>query len=92
VRRSVTITDFLLRRIEEEEIRAEYVRQFGDTSGIFGPERILAECEAKRAVIGWWTNGAIGYAVSEDGEMTNPLLPLAAVYASHPDYQQEWAL
>ena len=55
------------------------------------PTRVLAECAAKRAVIGWWTNGVIGY-VEVGGALTNPLLPLAAVYKDHPDYRQEWAI
>lgn len=56
------------------------------------PARVLAECTAKLEIIRWWTDGLIGYAVAEDGEMTNPLLPLAAVYKDHPDYQEEWVL
>jgi hypothetical protein len=56
----------------------------------WSPTRVLAECAAKRSVIDWWINGVIGY-VEVDGEMTNPLLPLAAVYADHPDYRREWA-
>ena len=55
------------------------------------PARVLSECAAKRAIIDWWLNGVIGY-VEVDGEPTNPLLPLAAIYKDHPDYQQEWAL
>lgn len=55
------------------------------------PTRVLAECKAKREIIRWWVDGLIGY-VRVDDELTNPLLPLAAVYADHPDYQQEWAL
>ena len=53
------------------------------------PSRVLAECAAKREIIRWWVDGLIGY-VRVDDELTNPLLPLAAVYKDHPDYQQEW--
>jgi len=87
----MNITDFLLRRIEEDEIRAVYVSQFGDTRGLFRPERILDECEAKRAVLDWWFKGLIG-CVEVDGELTNPLLQIAAVYKDHPDYKEEWAV
>lgn len=54
------------------------------------PARVLAECEAKREVIRWWVDGLIGY-VRVDDELTNPLLPIAAVYKDHPDYRQEWS-
>ena len=93
----MSITEFLEARIAEDEAQAEYVQSYGDcmtpTGGyaLFTPHRVLAECAAKRAIIGWWTNGVIGE-VEVDGELTNPLLPLAAVYADHRDYQQEWAL
>lgn len=55
------------------------------------PARVLAECAAKREIIRWWVDGLIGY-VRVDDELSNPLLPLAAVYKDHPDYQAEWAL
>jgi len=98
----MTITEFLEARIAEDEAAAradsdEMARssvsiQFDcDTQVRFNPARVLAECEAKRAVIGWWIEGLIGY-VRVDDELTCPLLPLAAVYKDHPDYQQEWAL
>jgi len=98
----MNITEFLEARIAEDESAAradsdEMVRssvsiQFDcDTQVRFNPARVLAECEAKRAVIGWWTQGLIGY-VRVNDELTNPLLPLAAVYKDHPDYQKEWAL
>ena len=95
----MNIVEFLEARIAEDEARAgsgwerlwdsrwerdNYGRSF------LTPSAVLAECKAKRAVIGWWTEGLIGY-VRVDGELTNPLLPLAAVYKDHPDYQQEWA-
>lgn len=80
----MTITEFLEARIAEDEIAAYDI--MGEREG----DRMLAECAAKRAIIGWWTNGVIGE-VEIDGELTNPLLPLAAIYADHEDYQQEWA-
>ena len=80
----MNVTEFLEARIEEDE------RAAWDLMGEREGDRTLAECKAKRAVIGWWTEGLIGY-VRVDGELTNPLLPLAAVYKDHPDYQQEWA-
>ena len=48
------------------------------------PARVLAECAAKRAII----------ALDEyaEGSYWDTLATLAAVYASHPDYRQEWAI
>jgi hypothetical protein len=87
----MTITEFLEARIAEDEARARYPYLASSPDPLFSPARILAECAAKREVMRWWTDGLIGYAVAEDGEMTNPLLPLAAVYKDHPDYSPEWA-
>jgi len=96
----MNIGEFLEARIAEDERQASSgwsdlrdTRWERDNYGrnFLTPSAVLAECKAKRAVIGWWTEGLIGY-VRVDGELTNPLLPLAAVYKDHPDYQQEWAL
>jgi hypothetical protein len=86
----MNITEFLEARIAEDEERAKYVTEYGDTGGIFPPARLLAECAVKREIIDWWINGIVGYVRIDDGELTNPLLPLAAVYKDHPDYQEEW--
>ena len=56
---TMTLTEFLLARIAEDEAGAqqwfESVRAHGgiidDTYGHFGPSRVLAECEAKRAIV-----------------------------------------
>ena len=98
----MTITEFLEARIAEDEAAARQEDEdYAHTTLLptydsdhqlkWNTERVLAECTAKRAVIGWWTDGLIGY-VRVDDELTNPLLPLAAVYKDHPDYKQEWAL
>ena len=73
-----------------------------------GPERVLAECAVKRTLVedaatyvdefeneSWRTEDGdcagrvAGRARSWQDET---LRTLAAVYADHPDYQQEWAL
>lgn len=87
---------------------------------LVGPERVLAECRAKRAIVEAtprrWSIDASecceinsfggGYWVDRAGERhdlaTDPLpgeeiispvlAALAAVWADHPDYRQEWAL
>ena len=61
------------------------------------PYRVLAECAAKRKIIEQWvdpdsislTMGDVdaGHTMGIDSAVR----ALAAVYADHPDYQQEWA-
>lgn len=98
----MNITDFLLARISEDEADARVDAVEMDRSSVsvqfdcatqarFTPARVLAECAVKREIISWWVDGLIGYVRVNDGELTNPLLPLAAVYASHPDYRQGWS-
>lgn len=73
----------------------------------FDPARILAECKAKRAIVereekglrdAWRQRSAEHMQTWEDWasewqELMSPdLCDLAAVYASHPDYDPTWAL
>lgn len=98
----VTITDFLLARIAEDEDAARQEDEdYADTALLptydsdhqarWNTARVLSECAAKREIIRWWVDGLIGY-VRVDDELTNPLLPLAAAYKDHPDYQSGWDL
>jgi len=57
----------------------------------FSPARVLAECAAKRAMVDLYRNGVMGE-ICDGEKWTNPLAPLAAVYADHEDYRTEWAL
>lgn len=100
----MTITEFLEARITEDEAQAKYVHEYGDTGGLFGPARVLAECAAKRTIIEQ-AEEATGLDMSVDNDRrvasrdmdVEPycgdviLASLAAVYADHPDYQQEWS-
>lgn len=65
------------------------------------PTRVLAECAAKRAIV----EGMLQIERDPKALLLEPLVswqykhtlewfirPFAAVYASHPDYRQEWAL
>ena len=80
----MTLTEFLEARIAEDEATVEGM----DVRSA----RVAAECDAKRAIlnIDW---GALcdvpacsgGYE-ARDGV----LLPLAYIYAGHPDYLPEW--
>jgi len=53
------------------------------------PARVLAECTAKRKLLSILENGPEVF----DGERwVSPLKVMAAVYADHSEYRQEWAL
>lgn len=91
------ITDFLLARIEEDEVRANYYGRLA-----MGTGRVLAECAAKRALTtlhspgnyrgqevcndcgDWWDGSPIDYPCET-------IKILTAVYKDHPNYQEEWA-
>ena len=99
---TLTLTDFLLARIAEDEANLDTALWYHDLDGkrikprdpsepveitkarIF--RRELAECEAKQRIVeeakafGLW-EGSMGEAA---------LQALAAVYADHPDYRDEW--
>lgn len=85
----MTLVEFLNARVTEDEVNAtmqawhkpdcdSIMDEFGYTypcqCGV--PERMKAECEAKRAII----------AVGSD----EVLQLLAGVYADHPEYQKDW--
>ena len=55
------------------------------------PARVLAECAAKRAIVGHFDDPDYdSYPLNEAKRTT--LRSLAAVYADHPDCRQEWKL
>jgi hypothetical protein len=64
------------------------------------PARVLAECAAKRAIVAEADRGRRALAagvinssnVSLAASGETVLKALAAIYASHPDYDQAWAL
>jgi len=89
--RKVNIKDFLLDRITADEDAAHKLALsdrrplLSIASTVDHPERILAECAAKRKLVEEYGRYEMYY---------GPKLfyVLASVYADHPDYQQEWAL
>ena len=74
----MTLTEFLLERIHEDESAARLLY-----------DRILVECEAKRRVaelLGHCEDlSDEAWAVALEAART-----LAAVHANHPDYDPEW--
>lgn len=104
----MTLTEFLLARIAEDEAVAIAAVQ-GFTEGDFwrdgntttlasarhvashGPARVLAECEAKRRIVAG-LSGVLAQSRNEQQiqNAQTTLGHLAAVYADHPDYRDEW--
>lgn len=90
----MTLTEFLLARIYEDEERARspHLRTVyvGQTRA---DVRELAECEAKHRIVG---SCSPDYQDSlESGDDTTPLAvevlrALALPYADHPDYDEAW--
>jgi len=117
----MTITEFLLARIAEDEAALErrgafphsthgldaagaYNPRCPDCLGLPGKARVLAECKAKRAIIGLHADregdceqcSCYGYFAVTDGfhdheEFPCPTLcATATVYADHQDYDPAW--
>lgn len=94
----LTITDFLLARIAEDEDPETAAERFG-VDRFVDMSRVLAECGAKRRIVEMyaehdhsayadhrWSNFAGGYATATD----HVVALLAAVYDDHPDYDEGW--
>lgn len=98
---TMTLTDFLLARIAEDEADAPSVHEVsrctamewgGNTSNACDcgwPEGIKSECEAKRRIVDWAAPLVSG--VRHENEDGRDLLCLLALpYADHPDCREEW--
>ena len=100
---TLTLTDFLLARIAEDEAVANNVRPdelYQDRRGLgFGEEmgsplivvssgRVLAECAAKRRIVEREADTLARYPGNFHARVT--LRDLAAVYADRPGYREEW--
>jgi hypothetical protein len=104
--KTLTITEFLLARIADDEEAAgadpgcECLGvQFGIGHGPVCPERVLAECEAKRRIVEEHPDyGGYGESCARCAESSIDLAPwpcptlraLASVWSDHPDYREEW--
>lgn len=84
VARGLTLPDFLLARIAEEERAAEAADDAANVH-FFTPghtvERVLADCEERRQVVEGWRHVGI---------RALPLRVMAVFYANHPDFREEW--
>lgn len=102
----VNCTDFLLARIAEDEAHlasGDRTRGVPDmsTAVTVGANRALAECRAKRVIVGlhegardeWGYAGCLtcgNLADSTEGFPCPTLRALASVYADHPDHDDAW--
>ena len=101
----MTITEFLLARIREDEVEAdihagaEYYVDGAWPEGLAA--RVLAECAAKRAIIHRYiyerdepsyTREDADRSGGAEVALEMALYDLAAVYKDHPGYRSEWAL
>ena len=96
---TMTLTDFLLARIAEDEAAARAVdgryedaqwhSKPGDHLDRWGPERVLAECVSKR----WIVNRGPDSCSGPDGHIQHAMAleALALPYVDHPDFDPEWA-
>jgi len=101
----MTITEFLLARITEDEDELKTAR-IGGSPEWWEPaqwcrERAEAECAAKRAIVEMCPEVSLAHKGIEiemghgepDPDLGEQILrTLAATYADHPDYQPEWKL
>jgi hypothetical protein len=97
----MTLTEFLLARVAEDEEWARWVGAAQDSersrgvafvsslgsSSVTSAGRVLAECEAKRRIVGLAT---LPERQSFSSPWVDALMALALPYADHPDYREEW--
>jgi hypothetical protein len=95
---SESLTEFLLARIAEDEAAPLEWQRVGGEAGSVAARRLLAECEAKRRIVGDLTR-FIDTADAAGARADHPTLLagleyqlryLAAIYADHADYREEW--
>jgi hypothetical protein len=100
----VTLAEFLLARIAEDEAEAAYVPvEHQDEPGLswwgeyghlsIAPSRVLAECAAKRRIVEQYRDNTL-LLDSVDLGYQNGLewvvATLALAHADHPDYDERW--
>lgn len=72
-------------RSPDDRRTAAVITGMVETHGAWTPERVLAECAAKRAAL-----VAIDHREGFDDAYELILHPMAAVYADHPDFDPTW--
>lgn len=92
----MSLTEFLLARIDEDHRTAIVEASLRGDDPYWGsgessrwerqitPERLLAECDAKRRIVAHYEGG------QQLDSGTYACKFLALPYAEHPDYREEW--
>jgi hypothetical protein len=98
----VTLTEFLLQRLDEDERHARKLDEtdrrplLSHATTINHPERMLWEIDAKRRIVelcrsGDWTNPTVSTLTLEEHATESDVLALLALpYSDHDDYREEW--
>lgn len=101
----MTITEFLLAQIAEDEAEARDDDGTPTPVGMWDPDRVLAECEAKRRIVqehdltdyngkpSCWLCApefSWGKEPTPDEQPCGTLRALASVYADRPDFDSAW--
>jgi hypothetical protein len=82
------LIEFLLARIDEDE---QNVHSWWHLQSVAVLDRALAECEAKRRMIGHYTGVDWSREPAGGQEYAAGFLRLLALpYAGHPDYRSQW--
>jgi hypothetical protein len=92
----MTLTEFLLARIAEDEADARKGALYSPDDGPFvrwDSDRMLTECEAKRAIVEQTVSGF--YCMTCRDALAESLLRdtlgyLTLPYVDHPDFKEEW--
>ena len=83
---AVKAPDYVIVRVYEQPEPGVTVQR---DVALYRPDRVLAECEAKRRIV-----EECGHTVDRftySGDLARAVLALLALpYADHPDYRQEW--
>ena len=84
----MTLTEFLLARITEQEIRCRTLLETQELSPAVHKALTVAlrDCKAKRQIVDIQT-----LALADDEDLVWELMALAYVYSDHPDWREEWA-
>jgi Family of unknown function (DUF6221) len=80
------IVEFLLARINEDEAN---VRSWAEAASVPVLDRALAECEAKRRVIGQVLR-MLAKEGDDDSGLRTVLRIMALPYVGHPAYREQW--
>jgi hypothetical protein len=86
---TLTVTEFVLARIAEDEADADGIdryRIYDDAR--WNPARVLAQCAAMRKIVERCAQ--VDYAMPSTHLAHGLIAELASIWADHPDFRQEW--